>query len=208
MFRPCSGPAVEVRVVLQLRVRRHREVRVAADEPGHFRRNRVQRLARGHARRFLLPRLPGRQVRVPPVGQLSLRGEAPLVRPAPDRPPPTRRSASPSRTASARRASTASRKWASASGGTKNGSSCSQPSAFFVASDLLGPERAAVRLRRARLVRRAVADGRPDDDESRAAGLGDRPRSGRCRLRRGRCCRRRRAAPASRTPRSASRRPR
>ena len=70
---------------------------------------------------------------------------------------------------------TAVRKCSSASAGTKKGSSCSHPRAFFVAEDLFLAERAAVGFRRARLVRRAVADRRLTTIESRSRGLRLRP---------------------------------
>ena len=112
-----------------------------------------------------LARLPGRQVRVPAGGQLALafaarhssaRSGRPSRRPrsgAPSRPRPSCPARPPCGSAPAPRS------------GTWKGSVHSQPSAFLVSATSSAPERAAVRLAGAGLVRRAVADRRAHGDD-------------------------------------------
>ena len=165
MLRPVARLPVEVAPVLQRRVRRDAEVGVAADELRHPLRDRVHDLSRGRARGFLLARLQDRQIRVPAGGQARPRRAAATPRRAPGTPSRMRRSASPTPLRARFRAPTAVRKCARASGGTKKGSFHSQPRAFLVSDDLFLAERAAVRLGRAGLVRRAVPDRRVHDDD-------------------------------------------
>ncbi len=118
--------------LLQGRVRRHAEIRVASDELRQPRRDRVLDFPGGRARRLLFAGLEDRQLRVPSVGK-----------DAPERAAATRtRARGTSFSYSEKRLSQscccslprprASRKRSSASGGTKKGSFHSQPSACLV----------------------------------------------------------------------------
>ncbi len=150
--------------------RRLGEIGVAADQPRHRLRDRAERVAGRVAGGHLVARLPGRKGRVPGLRQLVRPRQAPLLGqvlvlggPAVVRLAPCRVRLAAARGRVHVRADL---------GGDVEGVVLVRPAERGLgADDFLLAERRAVGLGRVRLVRRAVADRRVDDDQGGPGGV-------------------------------------
>ena len=147
------------------------------NRPGTTSTSGAEHLLDRDARRHRLAGLERRQLLLPPGKRAARDARVELVALRPRFP----RLARALRRGGPRRGSSA-----STSSGTKKSWSAGRPRISFVARDLVGAERVAVRLLRVGELRRRVADVRAQHDERRARRPRPCPRAARVRARRGR----------------------